>query len=153
MGAGGFARTLTDIVGQMGEIETVILLDDRVTDGVAGRCDTYKQYANEDTAFYPAISNNEARRAWLEELMRSQARIATIIHPSAYVSPTASIATGVVILPGAIVNAGAVIGAGALINCGAILDHDCRVGAYAHVRPGAVVAAISEVPEESIVER
>ena len=67
------------------------------------------------------------------------AAIATIIHPSSYVSPQAVIGKGTAILPMAVVNTETVICYGAIINVGAIVDHDCLLGVGVHVSPNAVV--------------
>lgn len=153
IGAGGFARTLWDIVTQTGQFDKVIFLDDFKTDGVEGKCDTYAQYLDENTYFYPAISNNQVRHQWMKKLLSEKANIATIIHPTAYISPLANISNGVAVLPGAIISAGCVVSFGALINCGAILDHDSKVGVCAHVTTGAVVPALSSITDEDIVYR
>ncbi len=153
IGAGGFARTLSDIVRQTKQFDKIILLDDSKTDGVEGKCDTYAQYLDENTWFYPAISNNQVRHMWLDRLLAENANIATIIHPSAYVSPMADISEGVAILPGAIISTGCSVSFGALINCGSILDHDSKIGVCAHVATGAVAMALSIVADEAIVNR
>ena len=43
-------------------------------------------------------------------------------------------------LQGAIVNAGTAVGQQAILNTGSTIDHDCRIGNYAHVSPGANIA-------------
>ena len=61
-----------------------------------------------------------------------------IIDPSGIVSEHASLGQGVFVGKGAVVNAGATVGDGAIINTGAIVEHDCKVGAFVHIAPGAV---------------
>jgi UDP-perosamine 4-acetyltransferase len=39
----------------------------------------------------------------------------------------------------------------AILNTGAIVDHDCRIGAHAHVGPGARLAGLVTVGEEAHV--
>lgn len=43
------------------------------------------------------------------------------------------------------------IGAGTIINTGASMDHDCRIGAYAHIAPGARLVGEVVIGEESTV--
>ena len=152
IGAGGFARTLSDIVSQTGQFDKVVLLDDVKKEGLSGKCSDYIKFVDKETEFYPAISDNSARQRWIEELHSKKVKIASIIHPSAYVSPTVTMAEGIVILPGAIVNTGSRIESGVLVNCGAVLDHDCVVNNYAHIKPRAVVKAMSTVSPGAIVE-
>ena len=61
------------------------------------------------------------------------------MHASAAVSPWAELGRGVQILALAVVNAGAVLRDGAIVNTGAIVEHDCVVGAAAHVAPRATL--------------
>ncbi|NLB74776.1 MAG: acetyltransferase, partial [Firmicutes bacterium] len=43
-------------------------------------------------------------------------------------------------LQGAIVNAGTVVGQHAILNTGCTIDHDCKIGSYAHISPGVNLA-------------
>jgi len=76
----------------------------------------------------------EHMASWLAE--RSLA-LAWVIHPAALVSPSAVIGEGAYIAPGAVIGAEARIGQGAIVNTAASVDHDCEIGAFAHVGPGA----------------
>lgn len=53
---------------------------------------------------------------------------------------TSAPGAGAMILAGAVVNTGAVIGEGAIVNTNAIVEHDCQIGAFVHLSPGACVA-------------
>lgn len=152
IGAGGFARTLADIVTQTRLYNKLYFLDDVKKDAVSGICSDYVCYINDNTEFYPAFSDNKIRMTWIDELHKCNAKIATIIHPSAYVSPTARISDGVAILPGAVVNTGSRLGSGVLVNCGAVVDHDCIVECCAHIKPRAVASAMSTVKSGMVVE-
>ena len=150
IGAGGFARTLTDIVRQANQFQKIILLDDSLKKGVSGTCSEFIRFMDDETEFFPAISDNQIRHKWIKTLHKNNAKIATIIHSSAYVSPTVSLSNGVAILPGAIVNTGCRLDSGVLVNCGAVIDHDCVIETCAHIRPRAVVSALSTVEAGSI---
>lgn len=150
--AGGFARTLLDIIRQTKQFDRAVYLDDSQKDGVNGSCSEYTEYISDDTEFFPAISNNKVRKFWIDLLHEKNARIATIIHPFSYVSPTAKIGDGVAILPGAVVNTGSQLFSGVLVNCGAVVDHDCVVEACAHIKPRAVAGALSTISEMSVVD-
>lgn len=133
IGAGGFARTLSDIVRQTKQFDDIIFLDDTPKDGITGACSQYVDFICEDTEFYPAISDNKIRQSWIDTLHEKNARMTTIVHPTAYVSPTVQLADGVAILPGAIVNTGCRLASGVLVNCGAVIDHDCVVENSVHI--------------------
>lgn len=63
----------------------------------------------------------------------------TVIAPSAVVSPYATLKQGAQVLAGAIVQSGASIGAHSIINSKALIEHDCVLGEYNHIAPGATM--------------
>ncbi len=151
IGAGGFARTLSDIATQNKEYDELLFLDDKRIEGTSGVCADYVNYIDNATEFFPAISNNSLRNQWITKLHVAGAKVASITHTSAYVSPTVMMDDGIAILPGAIVNTGRRLKSGVLVNCGAVIDHDCVIESCAHIRPNAVVNALSVINAEDIV--
>jgi sugar O-acyltransferase (sialic acid O-acetyltransferase NeuD family) len=86
--------------------------------------------------------------------MRGQSagfRFVTLVHPGAIVAAGVELGEGAQIMAGAVVQPGTVIGTNAIINTRASVDHDCRIGAHAHVAPGAVLCGGVEVGEGSLV--
>ena len=147
LGAGGYGRTVADIAAQTGKYDDISFLDDNSQAGdVIGKCADFSAFADENTVFYPAFGNNEGRVSWLKRLAGEGHKVATIIHPTAYVSPTVHIAEGSVILPHTVVNTGCEIKAGCIINCGAIVDHGCLLEEGVHVCLGAIVKAENRIP-------
>jgi sugar O-acyltransferase (sialic acid O-acetyltransferase NeuD family) len=65
--------------------------------------------------------------------------VPSIIDMSANVSDYANVEQGVYIGKQCIVNAGSTIQYGAIVNSGSIVEHDCNVGKFAHIAPGAVL--------------
>jgi sugar O-acyltransferase (sialic acid O-acetyltransferase NeuD family) len=98
---------------------------------------------------HAAVGDAELRRRWLD--LASDWPTDPIVHPSAVVSPSAMIGPGVFVGPLAVVNAGAVLDRGVIVNSGAVIEHDCRVGAFAHVAPGAVLTGAAIVGEGSLI--
>ena len=81
---------------------------------------------------------------------RPEARWATVVHATAWVSPSATLEPG----PSswqAGVNAGARVGRHAIVNSGAVVEHDVLVGAFAHVGPGAVIGGGARIGEDAFV--
>lgn len=74
-----------------------------------------------------------------ERLQATGRRFFGVRHPSAVISPRASLADDVQVFAGAVIQAGADIQQGAVINSRALVEHDCRVGAFSHCAPGAVI--------------
>lgn len=86
-----------------------------------------------------SIGNTRLRRMLYEAIREIGFIIPTVIDSSATVSEYVAISEGVFVGKGAIVNAGSTIEACAIINSGAIIEHDCMVGAFAHVAPGTTL--------------
>ncbi len=149
LGAGGYGKTVADVAQQLGY--EVAFLDDNSTLAI-GKCDEFAQCRNDETVFYPAFGNNAIRLEWLVRLQKADCVVATLIHPTAYVSPTAKILPGSVILPHAVVNTDTVIERGCIVNCGAIIDHGCILEEGCHICLGAIVKAENHIPKCTKIE-
>ena len=153
LGAGGFAKTLADIAGQLGTYDKIIFLDDNPSaSDTYGVCADYLKFKNADTAMYPAFGSNEVRLKWLDILTRENIPLASFIHPTAYVSPTAQLGPATVILPQAVVNSHCRLERGCIVNCGAVIDHDCVLEEGVHLCIGALVKAENRLPAQLKVE-
>jgi sugar O-acyltransferase (sialic acid O-acetyltransferase NeuD family) len=97
------------------------------------------------------IRTTERRRMVQMRLQDRGWRFVTVCHPSAIVSPRANIAESAQLFAGSIVQIGAVIGAGSIVNTGAVVEHDCDIGEYVHVAPGALLCGNVKVGEQSHV--
>lgn len=72
-------------------------------------------------------------------------------HPRATVEASANIADGVQIFANAYVGSEAILHKRCMINTGAIISHDCEIGAYTHIAPGALLAGHVHVGERALV--
>ncbi|MCG6121917.1 MAG: acetyltransferase [Microvirga sp.] len=134
LGAGGHGRVVADAAELSGWL--AITAFDDAAQGVAGGTDALVARALEFDGVIVAIGNNRAREAALARLRLAGARLVVIRHPASVVSPRASVGEAAFLAPGAIVAPGARIGPGAIVNTAASVDHDCELGACAHVAPG-----------------
>lgn len=147
LGAGGYGRAVVDIAQQLSY--STIVLDDV---DQAHTLSTFTSYISDDTTFIPAFGNNAFRMEWIHRIEESGGQLATLIHPTAYVSPTATINPGTVILPHTIVNTDVVVGKGCIINLGAIVDHGCILEEGVHICLGAIVKGENRVEKCSKIE-
>jgi sugar O-acyltransferase (sialic acid O-acetyltransferase NeuD family) len=92
-----------------------------------------------------AIGAPEARAAWHEHLESLGFQLAVLVHPSAQIGRTTTIGAGSVLMAGAIVNSGSSIGRSVIVNTAASIDHDCVIGDFVHVAPGARLAGTVRV--------
>ena len=147
LGAGEYGRTVKDVAEQLGYF--TIVLDD--ADPVHPLL-TFSSFIDEHTSFIPAFGNNAFRMEWVNWIEESGGHLATLIHPTAYVSPTATISPGTVILPHAIVNTDVKVSKGCIINLGAIVDHGCILEEGMHVCLGAIVKGENRIEKCSKIE-
>lgn len=63
-----------------------------------------------------------------------------IVHPKAVVAFETKIGAGTFIAASATINPGTVIGCNAIINTSCSIDHDCDIGDFVHIAPGAVLS-------------
>lgn len=147
LGSGGYGHTVEDVAIQLGY--DCIFLDDSIADHPLS---SYNNYMDSDTEFIPAFGNNGFRLSWVEKIEQSGGKLATLIHPTAYVSPKATIAPGVVILPHSIINTDVVVEKGCIVNIGAIVDHGTILEEGVHLAPGAIVKGENRVARCTKVE-
>ena len=98
-----------------------------------------------------SIGNPKLRVKLFDEISLIGFKIPNIIDISANVSRFAKLGTGIFIGKKAILNAGAIVGNGAIINTGSIIEHDCNIGEFVHIAPGAVLGGAVEIGKNSHV--
>ena len=147
LGSGGYGHTVADVAEQLGY--NILFLDDSLP---GHELSSFSSYIDDQTEFIPAFGNNEFRLSWCDRITQAGGKLATLIHPTAYVSPTASIAPGTVILPHAIINTDVVIDRGCIINLGAIVDHGCIIEEGVHICLGAIVKGENRIERLSKIE-
>lgn len=92
-------------------------------------------------SFFIGVGNNTIRNRIYQYLVSAGiTRFPSAIHPRATVAGTATLGVGVLVAAGALLNPLVTVETGAICNTGAIVEHECHIGAFAHVAPGAVLA-------------
>ena len=90
--------------------------------------------------FFIAVGDNLTRNRIYDQLAQRKMFPVNSIHSSSVVDDSASIAAhGVMIAASVTINPLAVIGTGTICNTGCIIEHECVVGDFAHIGPGAVL--------------
>lgn len=153
IGAGGHAKVIADIVGCRGDRLLGFLDDGACKNEVAGypvmgKIESYVNYPQAE--FVIGIGNAAARRRIAGEL--EGVRWYTAIHPAAVVSSMdVTVGAGTVVMANAVIGPGAVIGAHCIVNTAAVVEHDNRIGDFAHISVGAKLAGTVSVGEETWV--
>ncbi|HRN80124.1 MAG TPA: acetyltransferase [Ferruginibacter sp.] len=87
-----------------------------------------------------AVGDNRIRKKVYHTLQSVDIQPVNAVHPSAVIAPHVQVAHGnVMIGAGVILNPFSVIETGAICNTAAVIEHECVVGAFAHIGPGAVL--------------
>jgi sugar O-acyltransferase (sialic acid O-acetyltransferase NeuD family) len=96
-------------------------------------------------AVHVAIGDGPTRQLICERMRHADRTLATIVHPTAWVSPSAELAANVYVGPQAAVNAAATIEVGAIVNTSAVVEHHGHMGPFSHLSPGAVLAGAAQL--------
>ena len=108
--------------------------------------------AFKENDFFIAIGDNNIREKVFHNLAAKQLYPVNAVHPSAVIDASAIIATqGVMIAANVVINPLAKIGTGAICNTACIIEHECVVGNFAHIAPGAVLCGNVKVGNNSFV--
>jgi sugar O-acyltransferase (sialic acid O-acetyltransferase NeuD family) len=87
-----------------------------------------------------AIGDNQIRWEEHTKLVNKNAKLVSIIHPSAELSTSAVIGCGTVVLAKSVINIDTKIGDACIVNTGSTIDHDCIVEDSAHICPGVNIS-------------
>jgi sugar O-acyltransferase (sialic acid O-acetyltransferase NeuD family) len=160
IGGGGHCKSVLDSLLELNEYAEIGIVDKKENLGksvmgvpVVG-CDDDLRYLFSKGYKYAFVTigsvGNPSLRIKLSNLLNEIGyEIPTIIDSSAKVSKNSKIEQGVFIGKHSIVNACGIIDKGAIINSGCIVEHDCQVGAFSHIAPGAVLGGEVVVGEKS----
>lgn len=153
IGAGGHGKVAADIAEICG-FEDVSFLDqsypERQKNGswkIVDNLTSIDNFKAEGCAFFLTIGNNQVReRLWREWKLQDSVQL---IHPSTNISRYATLNSGVLAVAGVIVNADTIIGCSTILNTACTIDHDCVLGDFVHVSPGANIAGGCRIGDRS----
>ena len=95
------------------------------------------------------IGDNVARSN--EAFAHKDERFVILQHPFSWVASDAVIGEGTVIMAGAVVQPAVKIGKHCIVNTCASVDHDCALGDFVHIAPGARLCGNVTVGEGALV--
>jgi sugar O-acyltransferase (sialic acid O-acetyltransferase NeuD family) len=86
-----------------------------------------------------AIGDNVRRRTVAQQIEEAGLVDLAVVHPTAFLGPGVSVAPGGLVAPGVILTRDIAVGRGTVVNYGARAGHDCALGDYVFIAPGAVL--------------
>jgi sugar O-acyltransferase (sialic acid O-acetyltransferase NeuD family) len=72
-------------------------------------------------------------------------------HPRATVEPSAKVGDGVQVFANAYIGSETILQSRCMVNTNAVVSHDCEIGAYTHIAPGALLAGHVHVGEQTLI--
>ncbi len=103
------------------------------------------------SGFFIGIGDNQIRRKVYHSLEKNCLPI-NAIHPSAIIDATITMAeNGVMIAAGVCINAFTKIETGAICNTSSVIEHECIVGAFSHIGPGAIICGNVTIGEGTFI--
>lgn len=96
--------------------------------------------AHGDAKVIIGIGDNRTRLRIARSHLASYPVADPLVHPFSCASRYAQFGFGSVLMPGVVVNAGTRVGSHVILNTACSVDHDCVIGDYAHISPGAHLA-------------
>ena len=102
--------------------------------------------------FFIAIGDNQIRTKVFQDLQAKNLLSINAIHVTAVIDTSANIAANAVMIAAQVtINPLASIETGTICNTGCIIEHECKVGKFAHIGPGAVLCGNVTVGDGAFV--
>ena len=160
LGAGGHAKVVWDALSRLREensIQVVAVLDDDARLWGKPFMNLTVQGAIRDVAQIDAeaaviaIGDNVARRRVYETVKALGISLLNVIHSSAVIAADVQLGEGIVALASVVVNIGTRVGDNVILNTACTVDHDCVIGAHAHMAPGVHLAGGVTIGEGTLM--
>jgi len=160
LGVGGHAKVVWDALSRMREenaIQVVAVLDDDARLWGKHFMNLTVQGAIHEIALVQAeaaviaIGDNSARRRVYETVKALGIPLLNVIHPSAVIAADVQLGDGIVVFANVVVNIGARVGDNVILNTACTVDHDCVIGAHAHIAPGVHLAGGVSIGEGTLM--
>lgn len=91
------------------------------------------------------IDGQYERISMFERLNIPDDRLATFVHPTAYVAPNVKLGPGCVIMPMVCISSNTILGKGSIAMVGSTIGHDNIIGNYCHIAAQACVGSFLKV--------
>ncbi|HIF9494417.1 TPA: acetyltransferase [Photobacterium damselae] len=157
LGASGHGKVLADIALQTGWSD-IDFFDDRWPLlsqlehwSVAGNTEVLFEYLDSYDGVIVGIGNNNIRLIKQQQLEQRNAKLTSLIHPTAVISQSIALGLGSVVMANAVINPFVSIGRACIINTASTVDHDCQLSDGVHISPGAHLAGGIKIGSRSWV--
>jgi sugar O-acyltransferase (sialic acid O-acetyltransferase NeuD family) len=101
--------------------------------------------------YFIAIGDNAARGRVYKKLVPQLGNPINAIHSTAVISPSVKLKDGIFAAANVSINPLVEIGTGVICNTSCSIDHECIIGDFAHIAPGAVLCGNVKVGSSSFI--
>jgi len=153
-GSQEFGRVVRRLVEDCGRTFQGFVDDWHTGEDVLGRFDAViEKYRPDRFEFVIAVGYKNLTARWgvYQRVLVAGYRVATLIHPSAYVARSASILDGAMVMAAAAVDVAATLRELAVLWPGAVISHDSEIGENCFVSPNATVCGHCRVGRDSFI--
>ena len=161
-GGGGHAKSLIDLIRLDGRYQVHGILDDGIPAGenimgvpVLGGGELLGTLRKKGLGLavnaVGGIGSIQPRLAVYERLAQAGFLCVTVAHPLSFVEASAILELGCQVFCHAYIGSEVKVGFGSIINTGAIISHDCVLGNYVNISPGAILAGSVTIEERALV--
>jgi sugar O-acyltransferase (sialic acid O-acetyltransferase NeuD family) len=162
-GGGGHAKSIMDMVKQLDEyVIAGILDDDKLLTGkevlgipVLGTRISFPILINQGVRLAAngvgGILDINIRIKIFESLENAGFSFPTLVHPRANVETSAVVEEGVQVFANAYIGSEAHLQSRCMVNTNAVVSHDCVIGMYSHIAPGALLAGEVRVGARTLI--
>lgn len=155
LGCGGHARSVADVLLELGTDVELVFVDENARAGerILGRAvyPAADVHGPEliDHKLVPAAGDNARRHALLATFRDRD--IISVVSPRAYVSGFATMGRGCFVGNHSHVGPEAIVGNGTIVNTAAVVEHETVLGVSCHVGPGAVVCGRCRIGDRTFL--
>jgi len=161
-GAGGHGRSMVAMLRALGTYEVIGFLDDGYEIGdsvfdlkVLGGAEQLNEFWQDGVRMavnaVGGIGDLQVRLKVFERLSEAGFFNPTVIHSTTFLEESSQLDHGVQVFPFAYVGTEVSVGFGTIINTGAIVSHNCKLGDYVNLSPGATLAGGVMVEDGALI--
>jgi sugar O-acyltransferase (sialic acid O-acetyltransferase NeuD family) len=157
LGAESLGREAADIGGAIGYASIEFLDDSPALANqqvlgcrVSGGFTSAFAMADAATDFFVALGSAAPRAAWMRQIRDAGGRLATLVHPGAYVSASARVGANTMVSFGCHVASNVEIGDGNVLWSGVVVSHDCTIGDHCFFGPTAAMGGYTHIGDRSM---
>ncbi len=159
IGGGGFCRVVIDALSASRQFSVYGIVDEamkgmsvmgiKVVGNDSDLPVIYKKGVRAAFICIGTLFNNENRKKIYKYIKGIGFSVPYITHTRSIIANDVNIGEGSYVAAAAVINTGSKIGKNVIINTHASIDHDCNIGDYVQVAPGAVLCGNVMVGNES----